>query len=218
MSKRLSQLPKRTEVSPVPEVGNVNFVATYGTDPYTKSINVPGSDILDISEANLNTHINTTATSSQGGHVKLGTDAMVSSPYALVGKNSVGALVVGMANMNNLGCIKKSSASGTSIPCIGVTNEGAAVLNVRATHSGFEKEGNTIYVQTSTNDHPANGAATTAPVATDTAGKLSVPPATTAKAGGVLLATSETDSRVNAVPTIAQFKALMDRVAALENA
>ena len=94
MPKRLSQLPKRTEVSPVPKVEDVNFVATYGPDPYTKTINVPGSDIL------------------------------------------------------------------------------------------------------------------LAPV----------PAATTDREGCVLLATSETDSRANAVPTIAQFKALMDRVAALEHA
>ena len=218
MPKRLSQLPKRTEVSPVPKVEDVNFVATYGTDPYTKTINVPGSDILSIPNVNLTTHINTSATSTQGGHVKLGTDDIVSAPCAVVGKNSTGSLVVRMADMNNLGCIKKSSQTGTSIPCIGVTDKGAAVLNVRASHSGFEKDGNTIYIQTSTNDHPTNGAETTAPVATDTAGKLAVPPATTSKAGGVLLATSETDSRANAVPTIAQFKALMDRVAALENA
>ena len=73
MSKRLSQLPKRTEVSPVPGVNSVNFVATYGTDPYTRSVNVPGSDILNIPEANLNTHKNTAATSTDQGHVYLAT-------------------------------------------------------------------------------------------------------------------------------------------------
>lgn len=41
---------------------------------------------------------------------------------------------------------------------------------------------------------------------------------TSTTAGHVYLAESETDARANAVPTIAQFKALLDRVAALETA
>ena len=73
MPKRFSQLPNRTEVSPVPSVESVRFVCTYGTDPYTKTINVPGSDILNIPNTNLTTHINTSATSTDQGHVYLAT-------------------------------------------------------------------------------------------------------------------------------------------------
>lgn len=327
MSKRLSQLPKRTEVSPVPEVNSVNFVATYGTDPYTKSVNVPGSDILNIPEANLNTHKNTAATSTQVGHVKLGTGIQVASDAGMVGVCSNGGLAVRKASIDSttgVGCVRLAATiddkTDVSVP---------TALQVSAAISGVElgimpdqspSEGEWqalalpfsvlrgipvtginipafVTAQTtplylaayyfygsgeskigvSTNsctwsaggsatwefDTPINGASLRLYLIADPADASStsclcipghvksyyVPngscsirysglwygnrtpqlniisnaghsslAATSTDQGHVYLATSETDSRVNAVPTIAQFKALMDRVAALEHA
>ena len=327
MPKRLSQLPKRTEVSPTPEVGNVNFVATYGTDPYTKSVNVPGSDILNIPEANLNTHKNTAATASRLGHVKLGTGIQVASDAGMVGVCSNGGLAVRKASIDSttgVGCVRLAATiddkTDVSVP---------TALQVSAAISGVElgimpdqspSEGewqaltlpfsvlrgipvtginipafitaqttplylaayyfygsgeSKIGVSTNSCTWSAGGSATwefdtpinraslrlyliADPADASSTSCLCIPghvksyyvpngscsirysglwygnrtpqlniisnaghsylAATSTDQGHVYLATSETDSRVNAVPTIAQFKALMDRVAALENA
>lgn len=175
-------------------------------------------DVAVQSAAVYDTHVATLATSTTPGHVKLSTDAVQTTQAAPVGLTADGQMVVPMATMTTFGSVKKSSQTGTSLTCIGINNAGQMVLNVRATHSGFEQVNNSVYIQTSTDDHPTNGNEATACVATDTAGKLAVPPASTAKAGGVLLATGEDDTRATAVVTAAQFAALVARVAALENA
>lgn len=165
----------------------------------------------------LETHASTAATATTLGHVKLSTDTVQSTASAPVGVTAAGQMVVPMATMTAFGTVKKSSQTGTSVPCIGITNDGRMVLNVRASHSGFEQVNNTVYIQTSTDEHPTNGNEATACVATDTAGKLAVPPATTTKAGGVLLAEASTDTRATAVITAAIFQELCARVAALES-
>lgn len=175
-------------------------------------------DVAVQSAAVYDTHVATLATSTTPGHVKLSTDAVQTTQAAPVGLTADGQMVVPMATMTTFGSVKKSSQTGTSLTCIGINNAGQMVLNVRATHSGFEQVNNSVYIQTSTDDHPTNGNEATACVATDTAGKLAVPPASTTKAGGVLLATGADDARATAVPTAAQFAALVARVAALENA
>ncbi|MGN0874578.1 MAG: hypothetical protein ACI4OZ_05260 [Akkermansia sp.] len=172
----------------------------------------------DAAQEAVATHAETAASTTVAGHVKLSTDTVQPTASAPIGVTADGQLVVPMATMTTYGSVKKSSQTGTSIPCIGINNSGQMVLNVRASHSGFERDGNTVYIQTSTDDHPTNGNEATACVATDTAGKLAVPPASSSKAGGVLLATGEDDTRATAVVTAAQFAALAARVAALENA
>ena len=175
-------------------------------------------DVAVQAAAVYDTHVATLATSTTPGHVKLSTDAVQTTQAAPVGLTADGQMVVPMATMTTFGSVKKSSQTGTSLTCIGINNAGQMVLNVRTTHSGFEQVNNSVYIQTSTDDHPTNGNEATACVATDTAGKLAVPPASTTKAGGVLLATGADDARATAVPTAEQFAALVARVAALEAA
>ena len=329
MSKRLSQLPKRIEVSPTPEVGNVNFVATYGTDPYTKSVNVPGSDILNIPEANLNTHKNTVATASRLGHVKLGTGIQVASDAGMVGKCANGGLAVRKASIDpvsGVGCVRlaatiddktdvsvptalqvSAAISGVElgimpdqspsegewqaltlpfsvlrgIPVTGINIPAFVTAQTTPLYlAAYSYEGSETKIGVSTNSctWSAGGSATwefdtpiniskaaslrlyliTDPADASPTSCLCIPghvksyyvpngscsirysglwygnrtpqlnivsnaghsslAATSTDQGHVYLATSETDSRDNAVPTIAQFKALMDRVAALENA
>lgn len=329
MPKRFSQLPNRTEVSPVPSVESVRFVCTYGTDPYTKTINVPGSDILNIPNANLTTHINTSATSSRLGHVKLGTGLQVASDAGMVGVCSNGGLAVRKASTDSVtgvGCVRLASTiddksdvsvptalqvsaaisgvelgimpdqspsqgewqaltlpfsvlrnlpiTGITIPTFVTAQTTPLYLAAYSYGSGESKIG----VSTNSCTWSAGGSATwefntpisiskTAslrlyliadPADASSTSCLCIPghvksyyvpngscsirysglwygnrtpqlnivsnaghsslAATSTDQGHVYLATNETDSRVNAVPTIAQFKALMDRVAALENA
>lgn len=329
MSKRLSQLPKRTEVSPTPEVGDVNFVATYGTDPYTKSVNVPGSDILNIPEANLNTHKNTAATASSLGHVKLGTGIQVASDAGMVGVCSNGGLAVRKASIDSttgVGCVRlattiddktdvsvptalqvSAAISGVElgiipdqspsegewqaltlpfsvlrgIPVTGINIPAFVTAQTTPLYLAAYSYGNDeAKIGVSTNSctwsaggsatwefgtpisisktaslrlylitNPADASSTSCVCITGHVKSYYVPngscsvrysglwygnrtpqlnvvsnaghsslAATSTDQGHVYLATSETDSRANAVPTIAQFKALMDRVAALEHA
>lgn len=327
MSKRLSQLPKRSEVSPTPAVGNVNFVATFGTDPYTKSVNVPGSDILNIPEANLNTHKNTAATASRLGHVKLGTGIQVASDAGMVGVCSNGGLAVRKASIDSttgVGCVRlavtiddktdvsvptalqaRAAISGVEfgimpdqspsegewqaltlpfsvlrgIPVTGINipafvtaqttplylaayyfyGSGESKIGVSTNACTWSAGGsatwefdtpiNTTSLRLYLITDPADASPTSCLCITGHVKSYYVPngscsvrysglwygnrtpqlnivsnaghsslAATSTDQGHVYLATSETDSRANAVPTIAQFKALMDRVAALENA
>lgn len=144
-------------------------------------------------------HAALTASSTTPGHVLLASDTPISGLHADVALDSDSQLVVPMASLSLMGCVKKSSANGNSLSVIGVNNSGQMVLNVRTDHSGFEVSGNALYIQTSTSTHPDASADSTAPVATNSAGKLCVPPATTTLAGGVILASSIDDNRPSAV-------------------
>ena len=87
---------------------------------------------------------------------------------------------------------------------IAIESDGTVNLKLRANHSGIEFENGGLYVQTSTTAHPTAG--TVAPVATDTAGKLVVPDATSSAKGGVKLATSLDDTGAVSVTTASQVK------------
>lgn len=85
-----------------------------------------------------------------------------------------------------------------------IESDGTVNLKLRTNHSGVEFENGGLYVQTSTTAHPTAG--TVAPVATDTAGKLVVPDATSSAKGGVKLATSLDDTGAVSVTTASQVK------------
>ena len=95
--------------------------------------------------------------------------------------------------------IAKYDGNGVTIESDGTVN-----LKLRTNHSGIEFENGGLYVQTSTTAHPTAG--TVAPVATDTAGKLVVPDATSSAKGGVKLATSLDDTGAVSVTTASQVK------------
>ena len=112
-----------------------------------------------------------------------------------------GAYTLPVASASTLGGVRVGGAG------IKIVGEQLA-LNHRTNHSGLAYEGNEVYVQTSTTEHPATG--TTAPVATDTAGKLCVPNATTTSKGGVQLASGLEDTGETSVPTATLVKTDVD--------
>lgn len=173
---------------------------------------------LSTLSVDFNTHAGQMATVNTAGHVKLGTGTSIATDYAgLIGLTSTNQMALPVATLNESGAVRISSTNGTNLACIGMNN-GRLQLRCRASYSGVQVANNALYIQTSSDTHPTY-AADIGDVCTDQAGgKLCVNKATTDKAGAVLLSSGDTDTRATAVPTMAQFKALMDRVAALESA
>lgn len=159
---------------------------------------------------NLSEHKSLSANANTLGHVKLSyTEGTVPNSSAPVGVTSNGQLAVPSATLNRYGAVKKSSEHGTNLSVIGMNDSGQLTLNVRSSHSGFEKTNlGELFINTGSDEHPTNG--DIAPVITDTAGKLGVLNATTSQFGGVKIASSISTTGNNVVPNATTVKSYVE--------
>lgn len=167
----------------------------------------PYATVVELTE-----HESASATTSSFGHVTLSLSGTVSNASAPIGTLSNGKIAVPAATMDRYGAVKKSSEHGTTLPVIGMNPSGQLSLNVRPSHSGFEKtDSGELYINTGNGDeHPAVG--TTGVVVTNTAGKLAITNATSTSFGGVKIASSMDDTATPNVPNASLVKSYVGNI------
>lgn len=165
---------------------------------------------LSTLSGNFNTHTGKMATVNAAGHVKLGTSTVISGNMGTVGVTSGNQLVVARATADKYGVVKVDTSTTAAADY--------------AAHVVFDQNGRlSVKVATASNPGALKLGSDTkigygAPLQINSNNQMLTAYATSGVSGVVKLATDENDTQANAVPTIAQFKALMDRVAALESA
>lgn len=165
---------------------------------------------LSTLSGNFNTHTGQMATVNTAGHVKLGTAITISGDMGTVGVTSGNQLVVAKATEEKYGVVKvytSSTAAAAYAAKVVFDNLGKLAVKIAtASDPGALKLGSDTKISVG------------APLQINNNNQMLTAYATSGVSGVVKLATDENDTQANAVPTIAQFKALMDRVAALESA
>lgn len=165
---------------------------------------------LNTLTGNFNTHASQMATVNTAGHVKLGTSTVISGNMGTVGVTSNKQLVIARATADAYGVVKvdtSSTAAADYAAHVVFDNNGRLAVKVAtASAPGALKLGNDTKISVG------------APLQINNNNQMLIAYATSGVSGVVKLATDENDTQANAVPTIAQFKALMARVAALESA
>lgn len=168
------------------------------------------SNSLTTLTENFNTHTGQMATADTAGHVKLGTSTVISGNMGTVGVTSNKQLVMARAMSDEYGVVKvDTSTTSASRYAAHVVFDETGKLSVKvatASTPGALKLGSDTKISEG------------APLQINSNNQMLIAYASSGVSGVVKLATNENDTQANAVPTIAQFKALMDRVAALENA
>ena len=158
---------------------------------------------------NLSDHASLSANTNTLGHVKISYNGIIPNSSAPVGVISNGQLAVPPATLNRYGAVKKSSEHGTNLSVIGMNDSGQLTLNVRSSHSGFEKtDSGELFMNTGSDEHPTHGSV--APVITDTAGKLGVLNASTSQLGGVKIASTISTTGNNVVPNATTVKSYVE--------
>ena len=187
------------------DISNINSTVS-GINTTLTSTN---SSLNTLTE-NFNTHKGQMATVNTAGHVKLGTAITISGDMGTVGVTSGNQLVVARATADKYGVVKvDSSTTSASRYAAHVVFDETGKLSVKvatASAPGALKLGSDTKISVG------------APLQINSNNQMLIAYATSGVSGVVKLATDENDTQANAVPTIAQFKALMDRVAALEPA
>ena len=165
---------------------------------------------LNTLTGNFNTHTGQMATVNTAGHVKLGTAITISGDMGTVGVTSGNQLVVAKATEEKYGVVKvytSSTAAAAYAAKVVFDNLGKLAVKIAtASDPGALKLGSDTKISVG------------APLQINNGNQMLIAYASSGVSGVVKLATDENDTQSNAVPTIAQFKALMDRVAALESA